>query len=184
MIALHLKNNDVSLDTLSVIKKAEKFNRWMYETIKPYCSGQILEIGSGIGNISQFFLRDGYQVTLSDIRNDYRENLRAHFLAFSNLKEITCLDIIHSDFKKEYQSHFSKYDTIFALNVIEHVKDDNLAISNCRNLLRSNGTLIILVPAFPSLYNSFDKGLEHYRRYTKKSLNMLIIKNNLMLLVS
>jgi hypothetical protein len=45
MINPYSKNGDVSLDTLSVIKKAEKFNRWMYQTIKSYCSGQILEIG-------------------------------------------------------------------------------------------------------------------------------------------
>ena len=173
-----LNNGNVSLETLSIIKKAENFNRWMYQTIKPYCSGQILEIGSGIGNISQFFLRDGYQITLSDIRNDYCENLRAQFSAFGNLKGIIRLDIVHSDFEKEYQDHFSKYDTIFALNVIEHVQDDNLAISNCNNLLKANGKLIILVPALPQLYNSFDKGLQHYRRYTKKSLNLLIAENN------
>jgi len=178
MIDHHPKNNDISLDTLSVIKKAENFNRWMYQTIKPYCSGHILEIGSGIGNISQFFLREGYQMTLSDIRSDYCENLRAQFSAFGNLKGIIRLDIIHSDFEKEYQGYFSKYDTIFALNVIEHVSDDNLAIRNCQALLKSEGRLIILVPAFPQLYNNFDRGLKHYRRYTKKSLNTLIIKND------
>src|SRR4030043_878277 len=103
MINLRLKSNDVGLDTLSAIKEAEKFNRWLYQTIKSYCSGQILEIGSGIGNISQFFLRDGYQITLSDIRNDYCENLRAQFSAFGNLKGIIRLDIVHSDFEKENQ---------------------------------------------------------------------------------
>jgi len=178
MINPHSTNNDISLDTLSVIKKAENFNRWMYKTIKPYCSGQILEIGSGIGNISQFFLRDGYHMTLSDIRSDYCENLRSQLSAFGNLKGIIRLDIVHSDFEKEYRSHFSKYDTIFALNVIEHVPDDNLAIRNCQFLLKSEGKLIILVPAHPQLYNNFDKGLQHYRRYTKKSLNTVIIKNN------
>jgi len=150
----------------------------MYHTIKSYCSGQILEIGSGIGNISQLFLRDGYQITLSDIRNDYCENLRAQFSAFSNLKGVIHLDLVHSNFEKEYQSHFSKYKTIFALNVIEHIPADDLAIRNCHFLLKSSGKLIILVPAYPQLYNDFDKGLQHYRRYTKKSLNRLIVKNN------
>jgi len=35
--------------TLEVIAKADKFNQWMFETIRPYCRGSILEIGSGIG---------------------------------------------------------------------------------------------------------------------------------------
>ena len=172
-----LNKNDVSFKTLCVIKNAENFNRWMYGTIRPYCSGEILEIGSGLCNISQFFLKEGYQITLSDIRNNYCKELRDKFSAFSNLREIIRLDIIHSDFEKAYRSYFFKYDTVFALNVIEHIKDDDLAISNCYNLLKSNGKLIILVPAYPQLYNKFDKGLQHYRRYTKKSLNKLIIKN-------
>lgn len=184
MIDLNIENNDVSLDTLSVIKKAENFNRWMYQTIRSYCSGEILEIGSGIGNISEFFLRDGYQMTLSDIRNDYCEKLRDKFSASGNLRGIFHLDIVHADFEKEYQGHFSRFDTVFALNVIEHVPDDNLAIRNFHSLLKSNGKLIILVPAFPQLYNNFDKGLEHYRRYTKKSLNMLIVNNNFRIISS
>lgn len=44
---------------LKSISGADKFNRWMYETIKPFCKGRILEIGGGIGNISQYFLNDG-----------------------------------------------------------------------------------------------------------------------------
>ena len=44
------------LNTLETISKADKFNRWMFDTISPYCKGRILEIGSGIGNISQFFI--------------------------------------------------------------------------------------------------------------------------------
>jgi len=179
-----LNNGNISLETLSVIKKAENFNRWMYQTIKSYCSGQILEIGSGIGNISQFFLREGYQITLSDMRNDYCAKLGDKFSAFGNLRGIVHLDIVHSDFEKEYRNHFSKYDTIFALNVIEHVPDDNLAIRNCHALLKSNGKLIILVPAYPQLYNNFDEGLQHYRRYTKKSLTMLIVKNDFSIIKS
>ncbi len=41
---------------LEVISKGGNFNRWMYETIRPLCRGEILEIGSGIGNVSAFFL--------------------------------------------------------------------------------------------------------------------------------
>ena len=52
------------LETLSVIEKANKFNKWMYETIKPYSKGRILEIGCGIGNISEFFINDNFDIVL------------------------------------------------------------------------------------------------------------------------
>ncbi|HEY8937523.1 MAG TPA: hypothetical protein VIM65_19995 [Cyclobacteriaceae bacterium] len=39
--------------------------------------------------------------------------------------------------------------------------------------------MIILVPAYNSLYNTFDKELGHYRRYTRKSLTNVFLKNEL-----
>jgi len=73
----------------------------------------------------------------------------------------------------------NRYDTVFALNVVEHIEDDLLAIANCKKMLRKNGHLIILVPAYQFLYNRFDKELFHYRRYNKQSLASLFLKNNL-----
>ena len=48
-----------------------------------------------------------------------------------------------------------------------------MAIANCKKLLAPGGHLIILVPAFQLLYNGFDKELEHFRRYTRRSLRAL-----------
>ena len=35
-------------ETLNVIASANNFNKWMFQTIKPFCKGHILEIGSGL----------------------------------------------------------------------------------------------------------------------------------------
>ena len=50
------ENDYVGEKTLDVIAEADKFNDWMYNTIKPFINGKVLEIGSGIGNISKFLL--------------------------------------------------------------------------------------------------------------------------------
>jgi hypothetical protein len=39
-----------------------------------------------------------------------------------------------------------------------------------KQLLKPNGRLIILVPAYNFLYNNFDKKIGHFRRYNKKML--------------
>ncbi len=44
-------------DTLIAIAKADKFNFWMYSQLRPFLQGNILEIGSGIGNISDFLTK-------------------------------------------------------------------------------------------------------------------------------
>jgi 2-polyprenyl-3-methyl-5-hydroxy-6-metoxy-1,4-benzoquinol methylase len=163
--------------TLEVIAEADNFNKWMYDTIRPNCTGQILEIGSGTGNISKYFLKSEADITLSDIRKNYCEYLKRSFEQYTTLRDVLLMDLIDKDFEKIFKQHAHSYDTIFALNVVEHINEDNLAIKNCKYLLKLGGTLIILVPANQFLYNSFDKALGHYRRYNKSTLQSLFLQN-------
>jgi 2-polyprenyl-3-methyl-5-hydroxy-6-metoxy-1,4-benzoquinol methylase len=164
--------------TLEVIEKADKFNRYMYQTIRPFCKGKILEIGSGIGNISQFFLQDGASMVLTDIREVYCKNLETKFKDSPTLLGIEIIDLVDPDFDIKFHEYFNFFDSIFALNVVEHIAEDQLAIQNCYKLLKKEGNLIVLVPAYQQLYNRFDEALEHYRRYTVKTLIPLFTKAN------
>ncbi len=165
-------------ETLDVISAASNFNRWTFDTVAPFCSGEILEIGSGIGNISSYFAETGYSITLSDIRPGYRDILKEKFKDNQNVKGVRDIDLSHPHFENAYNDLLNSFDTVFALNVVEHIKDDSLAIKNCLSLLKKGGNLIILVPAFQSLYNSLDKSLMHYKRYNAKSLTELFRQNN------
>lgn len=167
------------METLEVVGEAQRFNSWMYKTILPYCHGNILEIGSGIGNISEQFLRDNHRISLTDLRENYCQILRDKFSNYSNLESVFTLDIIDPEFDTKHSDKFGTYDSIYALNIVEHVKDDNLAIANCKKLLKPGGNLVILVPAYQKLYNGFDEELEHYRRYTQDSLDKLFKNNDL-----
>ena len=166
-------------NTLDVIGEADQFNHWMFRTILPFSKGKILEIGSGLGNISTFFLDNENEIMLTDLREEYCDHLREKFGSRSNLMGVEQLDLINPDFENIYSEHLGNYDTVFALNVIEHIEDDNLSIRNCKKLLKNGGHLIILVPSYQNLYNKFDEELGHFRRYTQKSLSNLFLKNNL-----
>ena len=163
-------------ETLDAIAQADKFNEWMYKTIAPFCKGKILEVGSGIGNISKFFVDANADITLSDIRPVYCDLLKK---SFPTVKDIIELDLVHPSFEEKYARHLGTYDSLFALNVVEHIENDSLAIKNANKLLNKNGNLIILVPAYQQLYNRFDKELEHFRRYNRTRLNKLLTAGNL-----
>ena len=169
-------------ETLEAIGKAEKFNRWMYQTIKPWCKGEVLEIGSGAGNISQFFLEDGFHLTLTDIRKNYCRKLEEKFSGSSSLRGVVQMDLADHDFENTHADILGTFDTVFALNVVEHIENDLLAVQNSHKLLRPGGNLIILVPSYGWMYNRFDVGLGHYRRYTKKSLSRLFGKSGFQIL--
>ena len=164
--------DETGMDILNSISFAPKFNKWMYETIKPFCKGSILEIGSGIGNISQHFIKDNYSISITDIRDNYIEILKKNF--HESAKDIFSMNIADPNFDSKYEKLFGTFDTVFALNVVEHVKDDVLAIKNIKKLLSTKGKMIILVPAYSWMYNSFDTVLEHYRRYTSKKLRKVM----------
>lgn len=165
-------HDDTGYRTLEVISKAQKFNQWMYDTIRPFCHGNVLEIGSGIGNISRFFIQDGYSITLSDTDEFYLDQLKKKF----NGINITSIDLVHENFATEYNHLFQNFDTLIFLNVLEHIGDDELAIGNCRQFLKPGGSLVILVPAYSFLFSKIDKELRHYRRYTAKKLSSLVLK--------
>ncbi len=164
--------DEVGIETLEAVSIAVNFNEWMYKTISKHCSGKILEIGSGIGNISQHFIENNQDITLTDIRDNYVDSLKEQFPTHKNNTYL--MDLVDNNFEEKYATFIGTYDTVFALNVVEHIQDDKLAITNATKLLKPNGKLVILVPAYQLLYNSFDTALEHYRRYTKTSLNELI----------
>ena len=171
------------LETLQTISAAHNFNEWMFQTIRPHVAeGPVLEVGSGIGNISTFFLENGYSLCLSDIRENYCGFLEEKFTGHSNLLDILQLDLVHPEFDQKYRDWLGKFSTVFALNVIEHIEDDSKALENIQKLLAPGGRTIILVPAYQSLYNTFDKNLYHYRRYTKATLSAVFNQNKIPIL--
>ena len=65
------------------------------------------------------------------------------------------------------------FSTCRALDVIEHIEDDRAFIEAAVKHLKSNGRLIINVPAHQYLYSKYDKIMGHKRRYNKKELKTL-----------
>jgi len=164
--------------TLQVIAKANEFNKWMYQSFSKHLKGEILEIGSGIGNISKHVIADKHSLTLSDFNPEYKKWLSDHFTSYENVKQILQIDLLNSDFKNVYSNLKEKYDCVFLLNVIEHLENDLLAVVNCKYLLKPGGKLIILAPAYQWLYCNLDKELRHFRRYTLQTMKNLFLKNN------
>ena len=70
------------------------------------------------------------------------------------------------------------YDVILILDVIEHIKNPRLLLSEISRVLAPDGLLIATAPAYQSLWSYWDKILGHYRRYSRKSLIRLLKNHN------
>ena len=136
----------------------------MFERIRPWVGDRVLEIGSGIGNLSQFLV-DRPSVVLSDTAAEYLERLRARFADRPNVEVLR----LYLPTPEGPVAH-RRFDTIVCLNVLEHVADDVGSLVAMRRLLDRGGRLVLLVPALRALYGSLDRALGHVRRYTKGEL--------------
>ncbi|MHA2181953.1 MAG: class I SAM-dependent methyltransferase [Promethearchaeota archaeon] len=83
-----------------------------------------------------------------------------------------------SDLKKlPYRNR--TFDFISALDVLEHVKDDQVAVSEISRILKNAGIAVITVPHGKRYYTNQDRIIGHYRRYEVNELVNLFEKFNL-----
>lgn len=69
-----------------------------------------------------------------------------------------------------------EFDVVGAFDVLEHIDEDELVLSQMHAALKKNGTLMITVPQHPWLWSSFDDYSHHFRRYTEMELRQKIEK--------
>jgi SAM-dependent methyltransferase len=62
------------------------------------------------------------------------------------------------------------FDSIYFLDVLEHLDQDVLVLRESSNFLKHGGKVLITVPAFNFLWSPHDEFVHHVRRYTKSSL--------------
>jgi glycosyltransferase involved in cell wall biosynthesis len=144
--------------TLKLLQKASRYNGWVYQMLRPYIGRDILEVGSGIGNMTRYFIGHG-RVTASDISPFCLRELKRTFA------EVDTVSVRTLDISRNSYPELEIYDTIICLNVLEHIEHDVEALRNMHKLLKAGGRLVLYVPANPRLYCEIDRGVGHHRRY-------------------
>lgn len=160
--------SDEGYEIIDCIHVAQRFVSWMYSIVRPHLYGNIMEIGSGRGTYSDRLTRDfpGSKLVFSDIDPDYVRQLKQRYRLNPN---VTAL-LLDMERPADYRKIRQRVDSVFALNVLEHIKDDVKALKCIYNMLPKGGRCVILVPAHKVLYNTIDVALRHYRRYSKKEV--------------
>lgn len=152
----------IGKETLDVMQKADFYNAWVFGLIRPFISGSTAEVGSGIGLFAGKIHALTKQVTALDINDEYLQLIKNKYPA---------VDTFNFDLQSPTVPArlINKFDTIVAINVLEHVPNLSVALKNISVMLKSGGKLVVLIPSFQFAYGIMDKNLGHYRRYTKQS---------------
>ncbi len=68
-------------------------------------------------------------------------------------------------------------DLVVAFDVLEHIVDDDAAVTEVLRVLRRDGRFLVAVPADPRLWSEHDVAVDHVRRYTRPTLRRVLEDN-------
>lgn len=157
-------------EVLEFFDISDNYRSYQIELFGSYVGKEILEVGAGRGKIIEILAQNSEkQFTLLELDKNFFDILNKKF----NSKNIKVLEERTQNIKE------NKFDTIFYLDVIEHIEDDRFELDTAYNLLKKNGHLIIIVPAFQILFSKFDQKVGHFRRYRKEFFKRYSEEKNL-----
>jgi SAM-dependent methyltransferase len=126
-----------------------------------------LDLGSS-GNSLLFLLENMKNKSFLDIAE-----LPLKQYKYKNIGHPVCSDLKKLPYRNE------SFDFVSALDVLEHVKDDQVAVSEMSRILINAGIAVITVPHRMKYYTNQDRIIGHYRRYEVNELVNLFRKFNL-----
>ena len=157
--------DQVGAATLERMAAAPRYNRWMFDRLRPWVGRRVLEIGAGIGNMSTFLV-DRDRVVLTDTERYYLDRLRERF---AGRPHVSVAELRLPDVSPALAAE--RLDTVVCLNVLEHIEDDRASLEAMHRLLQPGGRLVLLVPSLRALYGTLDEALGHFRRYVPAELS-------------
>lgn len=156
--------------------KAKNYFAWQNRLVRKELGSRVLEVGCGLGNFTGTIL-DREAVIAVDVEPQCIQRLKRRYQDRANLHAFVC-DVLDPEFREVARL---RPDSCVCLNVLEHIEDDAAALQAMASVLVSGGAIVLLLPAFPSLYGPIDRNLGHYRRYSRGAIHSLAVRTGLRL---
>jgi SAM-dependent methyltransferase len=146
----------------AALQEASRYRAALIREFRPCLRGHVLEVGAGIGQITEK-LRDRPEIErLVSVEPDPRFAARLR-------GEFPGLEIIQGTID-DVPAAWS-FDCIVSINVLEHIEADERELSlYFQRLSARRGTLCLFVPARPEILAPIDRDFGHRRRYRRPEL--------------
>jgi 2-polyprenyl-3-methyl-5-hydroxy-6-metoxy-1,4-benzoquinol methylase len=153
-------------DDLETMREAKRYGAHLFRLFRPFVGRRVLEVGCGIGTMSRRLTEVADTVMGIEPNPHCADLVRAEMAGDPKFSLRTCL--LEECDLAELSSH--RFDTVFCVNVLEHIEDDREALRSFHRVLTPGGHVLIWVPAVQAAYGPLDAELGHFRRYSKASL--------------
>lgn len=138
----------------------------------------ILDIGCGTGSLSVYLAHMKNQVLGIDISERAIAGSRQYAKKVNVDKNATFVVGVLEDLDRS-----KKFDCVFAIEVIEHVDNDEKFLEEIAKRIKTNGKLILSTPSRNAplfrigFLNGFEKRVGHLRRYLSQEIESLLRKS-------
>ena len=155
---------------LEAMSFAVNYHRWILASFAPHLGTRMVEVGAGTGSFSALLVeRRPQSLSLVEPSPSMFAQLSEHaqerFSAVDLQLYNETFDRVAAQIRVRQQP-----DSIVYVNVLEHTADDESEIRVIAETLGPGGRVFIFVPALSWLYGSFDREINHYRRYSRSEL--------------
>lgn len=145
-------NLDVASDA------APNYLRWVADLCAPHLGESFLEVGAGIGSITQHLV-SGRRAVVMDLSASSVAAMRRRFEGMPNVR------VVQADLRDWEPGE--TFDSVLLVNVLEHIRDDVGTLAALRRFVRPGGKVVVYVPALNGLFGNWDERVGHFRRYSK-----------------
>ena len=156
--------------SLNNITGTPQYVNWMTSVLRPYVRDTVLELSSGIGNVTARLM--GRRVIYIATEKDplYLHALRNRFLRTPNVS-VQKLDPASTE---DIAAVTQSIETVLCVNVLEYTDDPVRTLRAIRECLAPGGSLLVLVPQGQNLYGTLDETLGHKRRFDEAQLRSML----------
>ena len=156
-------------EVLEDLSEMPNYNEWIVGQFTAKLGGRAVEIGAGLGTISERLRPLVQTLDLVEPAPALAERLREKFSGDD------CCTVAEQTLESWIEETPGEiYDSVIMVNVLEHIEDDHAAARGLFAAMKTGGKLLIFVPALPFLYSELDQIYGHFRRYRQRELRNCI----------
>jgi 2-polyprenyl-3-methyl-5-hydroxy-6-metoxy-1,4-benzoquinol methylase len=149
---------------------ARNYHRWIADAFRPFVGKRLVEVGAGTGAFSELLLESAPEsLSLVEPSSEQHRILDEHIHSLASATRIETYNATFREVAERIKAAQAP-DSIFYVNVLEHIRDDDAELRAVRETLPTGGRIFVFVPAMPWLYGNFDREVGHFRRYRKAEL--------------
>lgn len=152
---------------LGIFEHARNWKTYWSSEIRSFLTGDVLEVGAGLGVNTEFAKFDGVSSWVC-LEPDPTLAGRIRDRIAGQVTLVNCRVQIGST---KTLVATPQFHAILYIDVLEHISDDHDELNRASRLLHSCGRIIVLAPAHQWLFTSFDQAIGHFRRYNRATLS-------------